>query len=247
LELAAAQTSGDLFIGTGPRTSAGDINIGTGANLANNLYIGHKGNTISTQVVKINTSTGASIGSTVIGSATSGTNIIGNAGVGLNLTVTGSISANGGLTIGGANGITLTSSAYTPTTGQLGYVITGAVISSFTAATSGNTTSVSSIPLTTGTWIVCACRQFVSRSLTTGAWFGLGQTLKNNAAFASSDVEFGVVTPSLINDVGTYANLTGIVVLTAATTIYLNYNVTYTGTQPTVGGTFPLMKATRIG
>ena len=75
----------------------------------------------------------------------------------------------------------------------------------------------------------------------------MGQTLKNNAAFASSDVEFGVVTPSLINDVGTYANLTGIVVLTTATTIYLNYNVTYTGTQPTVGGTFPLMKATRIG
>jgi len=130
-----------LYIGTGSRTSGGEINIGTGANLANNLYIGHKGTTVSTQVVRINTSTGAGVGSTVIGSATSGTNIIGNAGVGGNLTVTGSITAsdlitadgglrlnagdlitaNGGLTIGGAYGITLTSTPYTPISTQLGY------------------------------------------------------------------------------------------------------------------------------
>ena len=106
LELAAAQTGGVLYIGTGPRTSASDINIGTGANLANNLYIGHKGNTVSTQVVRINTSTGASVGSTVIGSATSGTNIIGNAGVGGTLTTTGLITANGGLTVAGNIGTT---------------------------------------------------------------------------------------------------------------------------------------------
>ena len=114
LELAAAQTGGILYIGTGPRTSGGEINIGTGANLANNLYIGHKGATVSTQVVRINTSTGAGVGSTVIGSATSGTNIIGNAGVGGNLTVTGSITAsdlitaNGGLTLNAGDLLTAT-------------------------------------------------------------------------------------------------------------------------------------------
>ena len=101
LELAAAQTGGILYIGTGPRTSEGEINIGTGANSANNLYIGHKGATVSTQVVRINTSTGAGVGSTVIGSATSGTNIIGNAGVGGNLTVTGSITASDLITADG--------------------------------------------------------------------------------------------------------------------------------------------------
>ena len=91
LELAAAQSGGVLYIGTGPRSSGGEINIGTGANTSNNLYIGHKGTTVSSQVVRINTSTGLGVGSTVIGSATSGTNIIGNAGVGGDLTVSGSI------------------------------------------------------------------------------------------------------------------------------------------------------------
>ena len=141
LELAAAQIGGVLYIGTGPRTSGGEINIGTGANTSNNLYIGHKGTTVSSQVVRINTSTGLGVGSTVIGSATSGTNIIGNAGVGGNLTVTGTIiasdlitadgglrlnagdliTANGGLTIGGAYGITLTTTSYSPGSTQLGY------------------------------------------------------------------------------------------------------------------------------
>jgi hypothetical protein len=217
LSLGNLQTSGVLNIGTGARVTSGN---GGAINIGNN----------ASNIAPIN-----------IG-GTSSTTYVGGP-----LTTTGLITANSGLTIGGANGITLTSSSYTPTSGQLGYVITGAVISGFTAATSGNTTSVSSISLPSGTWMVQAGRQFVSQSLTTGAWFGLGQTLKNNTAFASGDVEFGVTTPSLINGVGTYINLTGIVVLTASTTIYLNYNVTYTGTQPTVGGTFPLMKATRIG
>ena len=110
-----------MYIGTGPRSSGGDINIGTGANTANNLYIGHKGTTVSTQVVRINTSTGTGVGSTVIGSVTSGTNIIGNAGVGGTLTVSGLITANGGLTVGGGNGITLTTTSYAPTSTQLGY------------------------------------------------------------------------------------------------------------------------------
>jgi hypothetical protein len=242
LSIANSQTSGVLNLGTGARATSGNggaINIGTGSGSTAPINIGMTGVIAGTSTVNINTSVSGAH-PVNIGSLTSLTTVNGA------LTTTGLTTANGGLTIGGANGITLTSSSYTPSIGQLGYVITGAVISGFTAATSGNTTSVSSISLTAGTWIVNATRQFVSRSLTTGAWFGLGQTLKNNVTFASGDVEFGVVTPSLINDSGTYANIVGIVTLTTPTTIYLNYNVVYTGSQPTIGGTFATMKATRI-
>jgi hypothetical protein len=54
-------------------------------------------------------------GTITIGSDSSATEINGA------LTTTGLITADGGLTIGGANGITLASSSYTPTSSQLGY------------------------------------------------------------------------------------------------------------------------------
>jgi len=197
LDLAAAQTSGDLYIGTGTRTSAADINIGTGANGAGNIFIGHKPSVVSTQAVKINTSsaTGAS-GATTIGSTTSATTIGGSLSVsgmltadggitlpsGDTLTVTGTISgtgaisttglmtANGGLTMGGSNHITLTTATGTvPAVNQLGY----AVVKGPTTATVTST----STPLVfanflsgangTGTYIVTYTVN------TTGAWAGL--------------------------------------------------------------------------
>jgi hypothetical protein len=102
LTIAGAQTTGDLFIGTGTRTSAADISIGTGANGAGNIFIGHQGTTVSTQLVKINTSTGASAGQTTIGSSTSATNIGGA------LNVTGLLTADGGLTLNTGDLLTAT-------------------------------------------------------------------------------------------------------------------------------------------
>lgn len=118
INLATGQTSGDLFIGTGTRTAAGDINIGTGDNAACNLYIGHKGTTVSTQAVKINTSTAAS-GATTIGSSTSATTIGGTLGVTGTMGVTGLITASGGLTV--PTGQTLTAAGNGILSGRLSY------------------------------------------------------------------------------------------------------------------------------
>ena len=51
LTIAGGQGTGDLYIGTSARKSQGDINIGTGANEANSLYIGHKDAVSSLQAV----------------------------------------------------------------------------------------------------------------------------------------------------------------------------------------------------
>ena len=104
IALAEGQTSGDLWIGTGPRTATSDINIGTGANGAGNIYIGHKGtSTVSTQAVKINTGSAVgATGATTIGSSTSGTTIGGT------LSVTGNLTANGGITLPSGDELTIT-------------------------------------------------------------------------------------------------------------------------------------------
>jgi hypothetical protein len=102
ISLGATQTSGDLFIGTGTRTAAADINIGTGANGAGTIYIGHKNAVTSTQAVKINTSSGGSGGATTIGSAGSAT-IIGGS-----LAVSGVLTADGGITLPSGDTMTLT-------------------------------------------------------------------------------------------------------------------------------------------
>jgi hypothetical protein len=103
LTIANSLTSGDIFIGCGTvRTSASDISIGTGANASGNILIGHQGTTSSTQLVKINTSTTASVGQTTIGSSTSATNIGGA------LNVTGLVTADGGLTLNTGDLLTAT-------------------------------------------------------------------------------------------------------------------------------------------
>jgi hypothetical protein len=101
----ASHTTGPIIIGA-DSTGTGGINIGTDTDL-----------TVPT-VDTIN-----------IGSATYATNIKGTLTVnglltadgGLTLNTGDLITANGGLTIGGAYGITLTTSLYTPTSTQLGY------------------------------------------------------------------------------------------------------------------------------
>jgi len=124
LEIAAAQTSGDLYIGSGPRTAASDINIGTGTNLAGNLFIGHKLTVVSTQAVKINTSTAAS-GATTIGSSSSATSIGGSLGV------TGVLTASGGLTV--PSGQLLTATGNGILSGRTSFAAGGATTISSTA------------------------------------------------------------------------------------------------------------------
>ena len=121
----AAHTSGPIIIGA-DSTGTGGINIGTDTDL-----------TVPT-VDTIN-----------IGSATYATHIKGTLKVnglltadgGLTLNTGDLITANGGLTIGGAYGITLTTSLYTPTSAQLGYfgrAYNSAAIVNYSAGAIGN-------------------------------------------------------------------------------------------------------------
>ena len=65
---------------------------------------------------------------------------------------TGLITANGGLTIGGSNNITLGNGTVTPTSGQKGYVSSATIPASTTALT-----AFASLSLPAGVWIVTYC------------------------------------------------------------------------------------------
>ena len=101
VDFLAGQTTGKLYFASGVRSGTAEINFGTGANASGSmLYIGHKGTTVSSQEVKINTSTGAT-GATTIGSSTSATSIGGS------LSVTGLLTADGGITLPSGDTITV--------------------------------------------------------------------------------------------------------------------------------------------
>jgi hypothetical protein len=84
------------------------------------------------------------------------------------LTSNNGITANGGLTMGGANNITLGAGTTAPTSGQLGYRITGTISSA--SITAGSETTVSTITLTPGVWILTAgIRATTNQTVTTPA------------------------------------------------------------------------------
>ena len=69
----------------------------------------------------------------------------------------GLITANGGLTIGGSNNITLGNGTVTPSSGQIGYTVSATIPASTTA-----NTAFASLSLDPGVWIVTYCIQATS-------------------------------------------------------------------------------------
>jgi len=180
-----------------------DINIGTGANLSgSNLYIGHKGSTVSAQAVKINTSTGTA-GSTTIESTTSATNIGGS------LTVTEALTADGGITLPSGDTITLTGNINGAGNITTSGTITTPILTStagLSIGTSGATSITiggSSTPTTVGSTLS------VNGLLTSsgGTTITSGQTLKVNTtdstAIGSSMTIGGTIVTSNDISIGT--------------------------------------------
>ena len=91
--------------------------------------------------------------STGVGAIQKSANFVVNPSTGT-FSASGLITANGGLTMGGANNITLGAGTTAPTAGQLGYRITGTILS--TTITAGSETIISTITLTPGVWILTA-------------------------------------------------------------------------------------------
>jgi hypothetical protein len=225
--------------GTGSITSASTITSATGITASGGNITASTGNILG-QILRNNLNTG----SISVGGVINGTSLT----ISTSPTTFASISASGvingtGITTTGA--ITLPTIAYTPTTGQLGYVVTGTSIASPVFPISGNTTSFMSVVLTIGTWLVFASRQFTAGTSTTAVFFGLGKILRSSNGIASTDSEYGISSPPL-STISTYGHVSGVVSLTASTTIYLNINTTYTGTAPTTATTYALMNAVRI-
>jgi hypothetical protein len=81
---------------------------------------------------------------------------IGRTGSSGGTTINGTLTSSGGLTISGANGISLTTTSYTPTLNQLGYTVY--VLDNATTASTGGTaniiTNITSATIPAGTFIV---------------------------------------------------------------------------------------------
>ena len=250
ISLGAGQTSGILNIGTGSRITSGNggaINIGTGENVtapinigggtssSGSINIGHIGAT-GTSTVNINTSTAGSH-PVNIGSTSALTTIGGD------LTVTGLLTS--GLKLASGQYITTSHSGTisAPTSTQVGGIITGSSIST-TPPTTATISSIGSIALTAGTWVLSATKQYNNSQNTTRMNFSYGDTLRTSATQISTDNKYGMVSVPFSNQIN-YANISAIVSLTASATVYLNVYMEYTSV-PSIGNANFLFNAVRI-
>ena len=158
---------------------------------------------------------------------------------------TGNISANSGLTLASGQYITTSHSGTVsaPTSTQVGGIINGSSIST-TPPTSATISSIGSIALTAGTWVLSATRQYNNSQNTSRLNFSYGDTLRTSATQTSSDNKYGMVSVPFSNQIN-YANISAIVSLTASATVYLNVYIEYT-TAPAIGNTNFLFSAVRI-
>ena len=253
-EICTAQTTGILNIGTGVRTTTGAINIGTNATTsatiignntttANTLSLrsgsagitlasnnidginvkGRNIDVVSAGTLSLGTTTATNVG---IGTSATGTTTINNA-----LTATGLITANGGLTMGGSNNITLGSGAVAPTSAQLGYLFSGTT--TIPGLASGAATVLNQVALPVGTWLICYNVITTTTATTTMSQYaiGVGDT---SAVFNTDGFKIGGNINSssqLFN--GVYTNPiwagSGVVQITTATTYYLNFLSVWSG------------------
>ena len=209
-------TSGDVNL-CNSQTS-GVLNIGTGART-------------TTGTINIGTGSGSTANPINIGSAGS------------------IITCNHDLTLASGSYITTTpsgsaiSAPISPT--QVGCIVTGTNITS-TVPTSDNVTSISSVVLTAGTWVINTYRAYNNSQNCSRILFSYGLTSRNNVAPVSTDYEYGLTSPYLSNQINYVALSTTInITATGNTTVYFNMIPTYT-TAPTIPTTNFRMTAIRI-
>ena len=154
LDIGSTQTSGDINIGVSSgRLDGGNINIGTGSgSTAIPIAIGGSGSVTTIKGTTLTSSIDvAAAGTMSIGNTTATTLNIGvTAGAAVNigktgglttvnsaLKSTGLITADGGLTMGGSNDITLGSGAPAPLKTQLGYLLSKGLVTSTSIPNAG--------------------------------------------------------------------------------------------------------------
>jgi len=160
-------------------------------------------------------------------------------------TINGTLTANNGLTLASGQYITTSHSGTVtaPTSTQVGGIINGSSIST-TPPTTVTVSSIASIALTAGTWVLSATRQYNNSQNSSRINFSYGDTLRTSVAQTSNDNKYGMVSALLNNQIN-YANISAIVSLTASATIYLNVYMEYT-VAPSIGTGNFLFNAVRI-
>ena len=228
VKIANAQTSGALYLGGGSTTATrttGPIIIGSDSTDTGGINIGTGTNLTPPTVNTIN-----------IGKSTYTTNI------------NGTVVPNG-ITFPSDKYITSTPSlsAITGPTAptQVGCIVSGTPITT-AIPTSNNITSLASITITQGTWIIHAFRQYNNSANSTRIIFSFGLNSRLNATPASSDYEYGLITVPL-SGVQNYVALSTVITATSTgnTLLYFNIQPTYT-TAPESGATNFRFTATRI-
>jgi hypothetical protein len=149
---------------------------------------------------------------------------IGRTGSSGGTTINGALTSSGGLTISGANGISLTTSSYTPTLNQLGYtvyVLDDATTSS-TGGTPNTVTNITSATIPAGTFIV----HFSGGGAIAGQY-----NIGINTTSAVFDPQYTMGATTIVNFTQNYARpaLTVIIQNTASTVWYLNQSANTTG------------------
>jgi len=128
---------------------------------------------------------------------------------------------------------------------QIGCIVNGDLITT-TMPTSGNITSLASVTITQGTWIIHVYRSYNNSNNSTRIIFSFGLTQRTNVTPISSDYEYGITTVYLSNQLN-YAYLSTTITATGVgnTLVYLNINPTYTSAPASATTNFRFT-ATRI-
>ena len=228
VKIANAQTTGALYLGGGSTAATrttGPIVIGSDSTATGGINIGTGTDLTVPTVNTLN-----------IGKSSYTTNI------------NGTVVPNG-ITFPSDKYITSTPSASAitgptaPT--QVGCIVNGTTITAVVPS-STNITSLASVTITQGTWILHAYRQYNNSANSTRIIFSFGLNSRLNVPPVSSDYDYGLVTVPL-SGIQYYVSLSTSITATAIgnTLVYFNINPTYTS-APDSGGANFRFTATRI-
>jgi hypothetical protein len=254
----SVSASTTITAGTGITATSGNITASSGSITTTSGSITSAGVITGTSVVS--PSFNASGDTTTVGISTTQTSGTLNIGTGSRTTGgtinigTGSGATANPINIGGAgtittftNGLSLSSDKYI-TTGhstsisgpssqtQVGYTITPSGGGSISTTVPGNglVSSIQSISLSTGVWILTATRNINNTNGCSRVNFSFGDTLRSGGPTGNSgDYKWGVLT-LVPNGQLNYMTLTGIVSALVPTTVYFNLYLEYSSPTPSI-------------
>ena len=150
------------------------------------------------------------------------------------ITASGTLTANGGLTLGSGQGITLSTTAYTPTTTQLGYTTSGTLGNVLAISSTGsNLVATSNLPI--GKYIITFSATFLNFSLTTGMFLGYSFTVVGCTQGIQGEQSAGSVNVQGVS-------LSGFLIVTAATNSCTLRANTSGGTVDCISSGFSVIK-----